>query len=196
MGVSTGAQFFRPPLAPARANYEATRIRTRSNVFIGGEAAAAFTGCVACEFTHNTVVDPEKWVVRILQETVTLGPYSFGPASDGRIVDNIFYFRRSDLNTGEDVNVGAGTNPASFSIDRNLWYAHDAARQSEARIRGVAAHTNSIVGVDPMFVNVAAHDFHLRRTSVAIARGDISVAPPADIEGACYDSPPSLGAFR
>jgi hypothetical protein len=196
MGGRTSAQFFRPPLAPSQANYEAAHIRTRSNVFVGGETAAAFTGCVACEFTHNTVIDPEKWVVRILQETVTLGPYSFAPASDGRIVDNIFYFRRADVNTGEDINIGAGTYPASFSIDRNLWYAHDAPRQSEPRMRGVGPDTNSLVGIDPMFVNATAHDFHLGGTSIAIAGGGLTDAPPADVDGKCYDSPPSLGALR
>ena len=196
MGGRTSPQFFRPPPTSGRPNYEAARIRTRANVFVGGEAAAAFTGCVDCEFSHNTVIDPSKWVVRVLQETVSLGSYTFAPASGGLIADNIFYFRRSDLNTGEDINIGAGTEPASFSLARNLWYAHDVPRQSDPRLGHVGAHTGSIVGVDPQFVSVEAADFHLRRSSPAIAAGDIRFKPRGDLEGKCYDTPPSLGAFR
>jgi len=196
MGGSTGAAFFRPPLTASRPGYEAARVRVQANAFVGGEAAAAFTGCVGCEFSHNTVIDPTKWVVRILQETVSAGDYVFAPASDGRIVDNIFYFRRSDLNTGEDINIGAGTRPESFSLARNLWYAHDAPRQSAPRLGPVGAHTGSIVGIDPEFVDVAAANFHLRRTSVAVAAGDVTFSPRADLEGKCYGIPPSLGALR
>jgi hypothetical protein len=196
MGGSTGAVFFRPPLTSSRPNYEAARIRTQANVFVGGEAAVAFTGCVDCEFSHNTVVDPAKWVARILQETVSAGAYSFAPTSGGRIVDNIFYFRRSDLGTGEDINVGAGTEPGSFSVAGNLWYAHDAPRQSAPRLGPVGSHSGSIVGTDPEFVDPGAGDFHLRRTSVAVAAGDINFKPSADLEGKCYAIPPSLGALR
>jgi uncharacterized protein DUF1565 len=196
MGGSTGPRFFRPPLASGRPNYEAAHVRTRANVIIGGEAAAAFTGCVDCAFSHNTVVDPSKWVVRVLQETVSLGSYAFAPASGGVIADNIFYFRRSDVNTGEDINIGAGTAPASFSVARNLWYAHDVPRQSEPRLGAVGAHTGSIVGVDPQFADAARGDFHLRRTSAAVAAGDARFSPPTDVEGKCYTTPPSLGAFR
>ena len=149
MGGSTGPQFFRPPLGTGRANYEAARIRVRANAFVGGEAAAAFTGCVDCEFTHNTVVNPSKWALRILQETVSGGGYAFAPSSNGRISDNVFYFRRAELNTGEDVNIGAGTDPASFSLTRNLWYAHDAPRDSTPRLGALGVDRESTIGVDP-----------------------------------------------
>ena len=184
MGGSTGPEFFRPPLTSARPNYEAARIRVRANLFVGGEAAAAFTGCVDCEFSHNTVVDPSRWAVRILQETASLGPYAFAPASHGRIAGNIFYFKRSDLNTGEDINVGAGTDPESFSLSRNLWYAHDTPRQSDPRLGHIGADNRAIVGVDPEFVNAPAGDFHVRRTSAAVGA-----------EG-CYERSQSLGPPR
>ena len=154
MGGSTGPEFFRPPLTTARPNYEAARIRVRANRFIGGEAAAAFTGCIDCEFTHNVVVDPTRWVIRVLQETVSLGQYAFAAASRGLIADNIFYFRRADVNTGEDINVGVGTEPASFSLRRNLWYAHDAPRESNPRIAPLRADRDVKVGVDPQLATV------------------------------------------
>jgi hypothetical protein len=167
MGGSTGAQFFRPALSQSRPNYEAARVRVHANVFIGGEAAAAFTGCVDCEFSGNTVVNPSKWAVRILQETVSSGGYVFAPASRGRIADNIFYFRRADMNTGEDINIGANTNPASFRMTRNVWYAHDAPSESAPRLGALGADRNAIVGVDPEFMNVDAGDFRTRRPPFA-----------------------------
>jgi hypothetical protein len=171
MGGSTGPEFFRPPLTRERPNYEAARIRVRANVFVGGEAAAAFTGCVDCEFSRNTVVDPSKWAVRILQETVSLGQYAFAPASRGRIADNVFYFKRSDLNTGEDVNVGAGTDPETFSLVRNLWYAHDTPRQSEPRLGALGVDQGSMIGVDPRTLRPG-------------------------LRARCDETPPSLGTFR
>lgn len=158
MGGRTSAQFFRPPLSDARPNYEAARIRVRANMFAGGEAAAAFTGCVDCEFIHNVVVDPQKWALRILQETVSLGEYSFAPASRGRIADNIFYFRRADVNTGEDINIGANTDPASFSLTRNAWYAHDAPRQSSPRLGALPADHDATIGVDPHIADLRLCD--------------------------------------
>ena len=85
-----------------------------------------------------------------------------------------------------------------LDIRRPGWtrYQHDVPRQSDPRFGRVGAHTGSIVGVDPQFVSVEAADFHLRRTSPAIAAGDIRFRPPGDLEGKCYDTPPSLGAFR
>ena len=167
MGGSTGAQFFRPPLSQSRPNYEAARVRVHANVFIGGEAAAAFTGCVDCEFSGNTVVNPSKWAVRILQETASAGGYAFAPASRGRIADNIFYFRRTDMNTGEDINIGANTDPSSFSVTRNVWYAHDAPSESTPRLGVLGADRKSIVGVDPEFADVDAGDFRSRRPPFA-----------------------------
>ena len=167
MGGSTGAQFFRPPLSESRPNYEAARVRVHANVFVGGEAAAAFTGCVDCEFSGNTVVNPSKWAVRILQETVSAGGHAFAPASKGRIADNIFYFRRTDLNTGADVNIGANTDPSSFIVTRNVWYAHDAPSESTPRLGALGADRRSTVGVDPEFMDADAGDFRSRKPPFA-----------------------------
>ena len=120
MGGSTGQAFFRPPLAVSTLNDEAARIHVLANIFDGNETAASFGGCVDCQFSHNTVVNPSKWVLRILQETVTIGAYAFARARNGVVADNIFYFRRSDLNAGEDINVGGNTDTRSFSLVRNL----------------------------------------------------------------------------
>jgi hypothetical protein len=197
MGGSTGPALFRPPLSPSALNYEAARIRVLANIFEGSEAAASFTGCLDCEFSHNTVVNPSKWVLRILQETVTIASYTFARAANGRIADNIFYFRRSDLGTGEDINVGTNTDTRSFSLTRNLWYAHDAPAQSSPRISTfLGAHAGSLVGTRPDFVNASASDFHLKAGSPANGAGSVLFAPGSDFAGECYANPPSLGALE
>ena len=197
MGGSTGDAFYRPPLAAAGFNAEASRVRVVGNVFSGGETAAAFTGCVDCQFAHNTVIDPGKWALRILQERVTDQRYAFAPASRGVVAGNLFYFRRSDLAAGEDINVGAGTESRSFSLVGNLWYAHDAPSQSQPRLPGFAgSQSEAIVGVDPEFVDARAGDFHLKPNSPVRAVGAARFAPVSDVFGGCYANPPSLGAVQ
>jgi len=197
MGGSTGQAFFRPPLTGSSLNYEAARIQVLANVFDGSEAAASFAGCLDCQFSHNTVVNPSKWVLRILQETLTIGRYTFARAGNGVVAGNIFYFRRADLNAGEDINVGANTDPQSFSLVRNLWYAHDNPAQSSPRLPLLRGNrTGELVGTAPNFVDARAGDFHLKTGSVARAAGGAQFAPGGDFAGQCYATPPSLGALE
>jgi parallel beta helix pectate lyase-like protein len=197
MGGSTGEAFFRPPLSASSPNYEAARIQVIANIFNGSEAAASFAGCVDCQFSHNTVVNPSKWALRILQETLTIGRYPFARTGNGVVAGNIFYFRRADLNTGEDINVGADTDPRSFSLLRNLWYAHDNPAQSSPRLPLLPGiRTGDVVRMDPNFVDARTGDFHLKAGSVANAAGDARFARGNDYAGQCYATPPSLGALE
>jgi hypothetical protein len=197
MGGSTGEAFFRPPLSPSRSNYEAARIHTSANIFEGSETAASFAGCLDCAFTHNTVVNPSKWVIRILQETVTIGSYTFAPTANGVIAGNIFFFRRSDLDAGEDINVGSNTDTRTFVLTQNLWYAHDEPSRSKPQIsRFEGTHMRSLVGTRPGFANPDAGDFHLSADSVPREAGTVAFAPASDFAGRCYASPPSLGAIE
>jgi hypothetical protein len=197
MGGSTGDAFYRPPLRESGFNAEAAHVRVVANVFSGGEAAAAFTGCVDCQFVHNTVVDPTKWVLRVLQERVTDARHAFAPASGGQIAGNIFYFRRSDLNTGEDINVGAGTDSQSFSLIRNLWYAHDQPSASNPRLPSFqVSGGESIVGTNPDFEDARAGDFRLKAASAARAAGSGGVVSGGDVFGHCFASAPSLGGVQ
>ena len=49
--------------------------------------------CVAT----NTIIEPQRWVLRILQETVSKGPYTFVPSGQNRFVNNVVYFDRSQI---------------------------------------------------------------------------------------------------
>jgi hypothetical protein len=197
MGGSTGRPYFRPPLSRSTLNYEAARIHVSANIFTGSETAAVFSTCIDCEFTHNTVVDPSKWALRILNEAGRVEGYAFAGAANGLIAGNIFYFRRADLNAGEDINVGAHAETRSFYLSRNLWFAHDEPSQSDPRIpRFDGVHAESLTAMNPRFVGAAAGDFHLAPNSPARHRGNSSSVPIRDFAGECYATRPSLGALE
>lgn len=193
MGGSTGFEFFRPPLSTSSPNFEAKNIRLVANVIRGSEAALAFVGCVDCLAAHNTIVDPTHWLFRILQETTTSGGYTFLPASNGRFLNNLVYFDRSQLST--TVNVGPNTNAPSFSFQNNLWYAHDAP-SSSAPSDLPASESAAVAGVDPAFTAAASGDFSIPKSSPASGKGSAAAGVAADKNGKCYAAPPSIGAYE
>ena len=97
MGGSTGIEFFRPPLSTTAPNFEARNIRVIANVLVGSTSPLAFVGCVDCLAANNTIVDPTRWIVRVLQETVTTATHMFLPARGGQMVNNLVYFSRASL---------------------------------------------------------------------------------------------------
>ncbi|MBK9961604.1 MAG: hypothetical protein IPP06_09845 [Saprospiraceae bacterium] len=65
MGGSTGLAFFRPP----GANYEAKDILVSGNIFEGAVTPIAYVGCRNVHVVNNTIYHPERWIMRILQES-------------------------------------------------------------------------------------------------------------------------------
>jgi hypothetical protein len=124
-GGSTGAAYYRPP----GVNYEAKDIIIRDNRIEGGTCACAFTGVRGVEFTGNTVVRPVKWIFRVLQETTTPG---FLPCGEVRISRNAITFRREQVAT--EINIGAGTEPATFVFSENTWIAEDRPGDSKPKL--------------------------------------------------------------
>ena len=172
LGGATGRGAFRPPLTVEAPNHEAARIHVTANVFLGGESAAAFVGCVDCDFTRNTVAFPSRWALRILQETVAIEQYMFAPASKGVIFGNAFHFRRSDLNAGEDINIGGNTESASFTLDKNAWYAVDAPDRSRPVLPAFHGATlGQVTGVKPVFVNESGGDYRVPLTGETFPPG-------------------------
>ncbi len=137
-GGSTGAAYFRP----AGAKYEARKIYIRKNEISGSLCACAFTGVDQAEFTGNTILFPEKWVFRILQETTTEG---FPPCRNVRIEGNRIVFRRSQVSV--EVNVGAKTAPETFKFAKNQWFAADRPDRSKPNLP--TPETNGTYGTDP-----------------------------------------------
>ncbi|MDC0719870.1 right-handed parallel beta-helix repeat-containing protein [Nannocystis bainbridge] len=193
MGGSTGFEFFRPPLTPDGVNAEARNIRVVSNVIEGGEVPLAFVGCVDCLAAHNTIIRPQQWLLRILQETVTDQQFTFAPASGGRFFNNLVLFDRAEIST--HVNIGGDTAPETFSFASNLWFAADAPDQSSPAGDLPVVETDPLTGVDPLLVNLT-DDYRLTPASPALGTGTPLPEVVADRDGLCWRDPPSRGAYE
>ncbi len=138
LGGSTSLSVFRPQ----GALYEAKDIVVERCVFVGSQAPVAFTGVDGAIFRYNTIYRPERWVLRILQETTAPG---FAPCRNGRFERNLVVFRRADL--ADYINLGPNTRPETFVFRDNLWYCED--RPGSSRPRLPADETGGVYGVDP-----------------------------------------------
>ncbi|HVJ46440.1 MAG TPA: right-handed parallel beta-helix repeat-containing protein [Luteolibacter sp.] len=138
LGGSTGMPYFRP----VGAKYEAKDLTVRDNVIEGGLCAAAFTGVTGATFSGNTILFPEKWIFRILQETTAEG---FTTCGENRITGNRIVFRRSAV--AVDINIGANTAPATFGFSANQWFAEDQPEKSKPKLP--SAEKEGIYGKDP-----------------------------------------------
>jgi hypothetical protein len=188
MGGSTGFEYFRPPLDGSGPNAEARRIHAYGNVIAGGDTPFAFVGCVDCRAQANTVIEPRIWLMRILQETNSSGGYEFEPSRSGVVANNLFVFRRSQIRTY--LNIGSGTEPDTFTFETNLWYAADAPDRSQPELP--APENRGVVGADPLL----RPDHSIGPDSPAAGAGTAPAGPPGDITGACWSSPPSIGAYE
>lgn len=181
MGGSTGLEFFRP----VDAKFEAARITVTANVFIGGDTPFAYVGCDECVAANNTILRPVRWAARILQETVD--PSRFVPSRKGTFANNIVVVASGI--SGETVNVGANTEPTSFTFSNNLWF-----HTSNAAFRPTLPVTEtSPVYADPKLVG--GSDPHLMSDSPAAGKG-IDAKVPADYDGRCFKTPPAIGALE
>jgi hypothetical protein len=160
LGGSTNLQLFRP----IDARYEAAGLTVYSNIFIGSDAPIAFVGCVETEVTNNTIYLPQKWVIRILQETVDTS--RFYPCGNNSFTNNIIYH---DSRVSSDCNVGPNTNPKSFNFSNNLWYHSQNPAWAGPDLPVTDVHC--IIGKDPLFNDVDSGDFTLKQLSPAAGKG-------------------------
>jgi len=143
IGGSTGLQFFRPPLAGAGPHAEARDIRVEGNTFVGGIAPVALVGVDGAVVRFNTIEKPGRWAIRILQENRAPG---FVACRGGEFSDNVVVFDSNRWAEG-GVNVGAGTEPATFRFARNWWYCADQPQRSQPRLP--VAEAEGVYGRDP-----------------------------------------------
>jgi hypothetical protein len=188
LGGSTGFTYFRPPLSTTSPNAEARNLRVVANIFEGSTAALAYVGCVGCAVANNTIIDPENWILRILQETVTSPPYTFEACRDGVFVNNLVVFDRSALSTY--LNIGPDTAPETFTFASNLWYAWDNPAQSQPTLP--VTESNGIYGQDPQF----GAGYRIGPASPAAGTGEATPWTWGDHDGSCFADPPSRGAFE
>lgn len=143
IGGSTGLAYFRP----RGALYEARDITVEGCIFVGSQAPLAFVGVDDAVVRYNTIYRPDKWVLRILQETTEPG---FAPCRHGRFERNLVVFRRADV--AIPVNIGPHTAAETFVFADNLWYCED--RPQSSRPALPAAETGGVYGVDPQLTTL------------------------------------------
>ncbi|MCG3177867.1 MAG: hypothetical protein BIFFINMI_00189 [Phycisphaerae bacterium] len=172
VGGSTGIPFFRPPLEKMdKPYYEARDCLVENNRFIGGEAAVAFVTQEGCAARFNTIYRPRKFPFRILEETKD---ERFLKSRRGVIEHNVIVWRTGDMYTA--VNVGPGTEAASFTFAANVWFCEN--RPAASRPDLPARETDGLAGVDPKLKDPAKEDLTIGNAEVLKAAG-WRPAPPA-----------------
>lgn len=150
VGGSTGAAYMRP----ANPGFEAREITVEDCYFANVMAPVAFVGVDGALVQHNTLYHPGKWALRILQENRAA---ELAPCRKGVFADNLIVFRSAEMS--EAVNVGAGTEPASFTFARNAWFCEDKPGESKRRVRLPGTEKDGIYGDDPKLRSPGAGDF-------------------------------------
>jgi len=118
LGGSTGLQFFRPRVG----DYEAKNITVAGNRFEGCMAPIAWVTADGGHVHHNTIVLPQRWILRILQETTDP---QFKPSHSGLFEHNLVIY---DSRAQFFVNIGPRTAPETFVFRHNVWCDVEAAR--------------------------------------------------------------------
>ncbi|MEQ1823416.1 MAG: right-handed parallel beta-helix repeat-containing protein [Fimbriimonadaceae bacterium] len=145
LGGSTGSAFFRPSLEKmGKDRYEAKGLVVEGCTFTGSDAAVAFVGVDGAVVRFNTIHNPGRWAMRILQETREAG---FVPSRHGSFTDNLIVFKSTNWSAG-GVNIGSDTDASSFRFARNFWFCSDAPAQSKPTLP--TPEERGTYGVDPL----------------------------------------------
>jgi hypothetical protein len=186
LGGSTGLDYFRPPLTnPVADAFEAADISVFSNIFIGSMSPIAYVGCIRVKVINNTFYKPDKWVIRILQETTDEG---FLPCSNNEFSNNIVYLEK-DIT---EVNIGSNTSPETFTFTNNLWFNESS---DSWKPNLPVTDRNQVIG-NPLFSNLSDENFTLMPGSPAISAGLYFIIPDSDFSKKLFANPPSIGAFE
>jgi len=179
LGGSTGREFFRPPLhiVPAGQRVEAKAITVENCVFSGSMAPIAFVGSEQTIVRNNTIYNPGRWALRILQETREL---DFKPCQRGEFSNNIVAFR-SDRWASGGVNIGPGTLPETFLFKGNLWYCLD--QPSRSRPTLPSPETGGTYGQDPQLADPERGNFLVNAKGITKKGADLSLGASASGPG-------------
>ena len=137
---------------------------------------------------NNTIISPENWVVRILQETVD--PNRFFQCGDNSFQNNLIFLG----NIATEINIGPDTRPASFLYSSNFWYNYENPNWQGPNTPVI--DPTQIINKDPLFQNVAGMDFTPQVNSPALSASDYAGEPLLDYNGNGFNSPRSVGAIE
>ncbi|MFT5129602.1 MAG: hypothetical protein ACI8W8_003227 [Rhodothermales bacterium] len=147
LGGSTGLQYFRPALR----DYEAKAIVVEGNHFVGSLAPVVFATSINCQVRQNTIINPDKWVLRILQEQPT---DTFKPCQRGVFEANLIVY---DRRVRTLVNIGSGTLPDTFAFRKNAWFSKSGGRPSL-----LVKEIDGVYQLDPMLENAETPGYTIR----------------------------------
>lgn len=159
IGGSTGLPYFRPQDAP----HEAKDIRVEDCVFIGSPAPIAFVGVDGATVRHNTIHQPGKYVVRILQENTA---ERFAKCRNGVFERNLIVFDPAHVSIS--TNIGPNTTPESFIYRDNAWVSSDGRMRKP---RHDIKEENATTNLKPAFLDEKTSDFRQRVSSPTKAFG-------------------------
>lgn len=161
LGGSTGLPYFRPKALP----YEAKDITVEDCTFVGSSAPICFVGVDGAVVRYNTIYRPERYVIRILQES---RGDPFVPCRNGSFSNNLVAFRSDE--TRGIANIGTGTAPETFRFANNHWYCIDRPARSD-RVSLPVREVGGSYGTDPEFLDARRGDLRLRDGSPVRGRG-------------------------
>lgn len=147
LGGSTGLQFFRPKLQ----GFEAKSIVVVGNHFVGSMAPIAYVTSIKCLVRQNTIIHPEKWVMRILQEQPT---DPFIACQQGSFENNLIVY---DRRVQTFVNIGPNTQSETFTFRQNAWFCSDGNRRPSLPSKEI----HGIYQVDPVLENAETPDLKI-----------------------------------
>lgn len=186
LGGHTGRSYFRPLDAP----YEAARIQVLSNIFYrSGDTAIALAGCIECLAAHNTIIDPQRHVVRLLEEHPDRAV-----GRDGRILNNLVVFKTRDVR--ELVTAGMSSDLGTFVLAGNIWFARDTEVLVDVKLDGDLLIKRTLNnGTNPRFVGPASGDYRQHPDGLAPGSGlKVPQRMLPDYDGQPYGALPVIGA--
>ncbi|WP_437525048.1 hypothetical protein WME79_37280 [Sorangium sp. So ce726] len=195
LGTIVSPEAFRPPVAPGADIIEVQDVRVLGNLIVAPGVAVSFNGCVGCLVANNTIVFPNHSLLSYFPGSGGVGgDPRVRATADNRFVNNITYYRRSDVGATEYYSPSFPTL-ATNSLHTNLWYAADDPEASSP-VGLPLTDDGAMAGIDPGFLDVAGGDYHLKPDSPAVSSGTPLAALSTDLDGACFDDPPSRGALQ
>ncbi|HET6428625.1 MAG TPA: right-handed parallel beta-helix repeat-containing protein [Phycisphaerae bacterium] len=117
--------------------YSGVDMAAMGNVIVGGGAAAVYASSARCAFEYNTIVDPTRYVLRILFEG------GDRPTADNRFAGNLIVYGK----VIQVANVGGQTKPETFAFADNYWFNRLDPARSVPKLPG--PQTAPAGGTDP-----------------------------------------------